>query len=151
MSFVSFLSAHICVFVFLHRCPSVSLFLHLCALTLVEAISSAASELMRPLSRLQGPASLALLVCWYRKHSLSFSNTSWIREVLQQLQTCLAIQIRNKLINDSYNKYFFLKFANIYAFFCTTDAHAKFQHEYITLTGPDGFLFPIISSVLTSS
>lgn len=61
-------------------CPSV----HVCpsTLTLLEACSPA-SELSRPLSRLQGPVSLSV-VCWYRAHSLSFSGTYWSREVLQQ-------------------------------------------------------------------
>lgn len=73
---VSLLSS-ICLFVHSHLCPS--------TLTLLVDSSSPASELSRPLSSPKGPVSLAV-VCWYRTQSLSFSDTCWSREVLQQPQ-----------------------------------------------------------------
>lgn len=78
-------SPSFCVSVYLFLLSTVfPLLLHLCLpmLTLLAA-NSPASESQRPLSRHQGPVPLSV-VCWYRALSLSFSDTCWSREVLQQ-------------------------------------------------------------------
>lgn len=84
MSFVLLFFSCLCLCPFLSS-PSVSVFFHLCPSTLkLLDFTSPASESLRPLSRLQGPISPSV-ACWYRAHSLSFSDTCWSREVLQQL------------------------------------------------------------------
>lgn len=100
---LSYFSSHVCVLFSLPPCvspSSICLFVHvhLCpsTLTLLEATNSPSSELTRPLGSPQGATSLSV-VCWYRTHSLSFSDTCWNREVLQPaLQNTMKLLINRE-------------------------------------------------------
>lgn len=104
---LSYFSFNVCVCVLFSPLPlscvfplfslHFSVFFHLCPSTLkLLEFNSPASESVRPLSRLQGAVSPSL-ACWYRAHSLSFSDTCWSREVLQQSLLLRMKDIHQKL------------------------------------------------------